>query len=162
MAILVTGGAGYIGSHMAHALADAGEKVAVLDNLSTGFRAALPDGVPLYVGETGDEGLVRAVIGAHGITSIIHFAASIVVPDSVRDPLGYYRNNTANSRTLLAAAVAGGVKNFILSSTAAVYGNPAQALVDEDAPLQPMSPYGTSKLMTEMMLRDVGAAHGLN
>jgi UDP-glucose 4-epimerase len=161
MAILVTGGAGYIGSHMVHALVDAGERVVVLDNLSTGFRAALPEGVPLVVGDTGDEALLASLLKAHRIEAIIHFAASIVVPDSVRDPLGYYRNNTANSRTLLAAAVGAGVKHFIFSSTAAVYGNPAQVPVDEDAPTLPMSPYGTSKLMTEMMLRDAAAAHDM-
>ena len=161
MATLVTGGAGYIGSHMVHALAEAGEPVVVLDNLSTGLRSALPQGVPLFQGETGDESLVGAILRAYDITSIIHFAASIVVPDSVRDPLGYYRNNTASSRALIAAAVGAGVKNFIFSSTAAVYGNPAQVPVAEDAPTVPLSPYGSSKLMTEIMLRDVGAAHGL-
>jgi UDP-glucose 4-epimerase len=161
MTILVTGGAGYIGSHMVHALADAGEPVVVLDNLSTGFRAALPPNVPLVVGDTGDEALTAALMRKHGVGAIIHFAASIVVPDSVRDPLGYYRNNTANARTLLAAAVGAGVKHFIFSSTAAVYGNPVQTPVDENATPAPMSPYGASKLMTEMMLRDVAAAHGL-
>ena len=161
MTTLVTGGAGYIGSHMVHALAEAGEPVVVLDNLTTGFRSALPKGVPLFQGETGDESLVAAILRAYDIKSIIHFAASIVVPDSVRDPLGYYRNNTANSRALIAAAVSAGVKHFIFSSTAAVYGNPAQVPVAEDAPTVPLSPYGSSKLMTEIMLRDVGAAHGL-
>jgi UDP-glucose 4-epimerase len=161
MSVLVTGGAGYIGSHMVHALVDAGEQVVVLDNLSTGFRAALPPQVPLFVGETGNESLVAAILKAHRVNAIIHFAASIVVPDSVSDPLGYYRNNTANSRALLAAAVACDVPHFIFSSTAAVYGNPARSPVGEDAVPQPMSPYGTSKLMTEMMLADVGVAHEL-
>ncbi len=161
MTILVTGGAGYIGSHMVHALVDAGESVIVLDNLSTGFRSALPPAVPLYVGDTGDASLLDAVLGAHRVDSIIHFAASIVVPDSVGDPLGYYRNNTANSRTLMEAAVRAGVANFVFSSTAAVYGNPAQVPIAEDAAAQPLSPYGTSKLMTEWMLRDAGAAYGL-
>jgi UDP-glucose 4-epimerase len=161
MTILVTGGGGYIGSHMVHALADAGEPVVVIDDLSTGFRSALPAAVPLYVGDVGDEAVVAEIIRTHGVTAIIHFAASIVVPDSVRDPLGYYRNNTANARTLLEAAVKNGVQHFIFSSTAAVYGNPQQIPVAEDAPLNPMSPYGNSKLMIEVMLRDVAAAHPL-
>ena len=162
MTILVTGGAGYIGSHMVHALADAGERVVVLDNLSTGFEWAVPKGVPLVLGETGDQLRVAALIAEHRVDSIIHFAASIVVPDSVRDPLGYYRNNTVNSRALLEVAVNSGVRQFIFSSTAAVYGNPEQVPVPEDAPPAPMSPYGNSKLMTEMMLKDVGAAYDLN
>ena len=161
MTVLVTGGAGYIGSHMVHTLADAGERVVVLDNLSTGFRSALPRDVPLFVGETGDSSLVRSILQAHNVRSIIHFAASIVVPDSVRDPLLYYRNNTANSRSLIEAAVMTGVEHFIFSSTAAVYGNPENIPVHEHAAARPMSPYGTSKLMTELMLHDVGVAHGL-
>jgi UDP-glucose 4-epimerase len=161
MPILVTGGAGYIGSHMVHALADAGESVVVLDNLSTGFPWALPAGVPLVIGDTGDQAGVAALLATHKIESIIHFAASIVVPDSVADPLGYYRNNTANSRSLIETAIGSGVKHFIFSSTAAVYGNPAKMPVAEDDPLAPMSPYGSSKLMTEIMLRDAAAAHGL-
>jgi UDP-glucose 4-epimerase len=162
MTILVTGGAGYIGSHMVHALVDAGERVVVLDNLSTGFRWAVAKGASLVVGDTGDQALVARVIAEHGVTEIIHFAASIVVPDSVADPLGYYRNNTANSRALIECAVKGGVRRFIFSSTAAVYGNPATIPIGEDDPTCPMSPYGSSKLMTEIMLRDAGAAHGLD
>lgn len=161
MTILVTGGAGYIGSHMVLALRDAKEDVVVLDNLSTGSRGAVPADVPLYVGDTGNETLTASILRWHDVDTIIHFAASVVVPDSVRDPLGYYKNNTANTRSLLASAVATGVKNFIFSSTAAVYGNPAQTPVPEDATPQPMSPYGTSKLMTETMLADVAFAHGL-
>src|SRR5215469_2170227 len=162
MTVLVTGGAGYIGSHMVHALADAGEKVVVLDNLSTGFDWAVSKSATLVVGETGDQALVSDTIDRHGVEGIIHFAASIVVPDSVSDPLGYYRNNTVNSRALIECAVKGGVKQFIFSSTAAVYGNPARVPISEDDTPAPMSPYGSSKLMTEIMLRDAAAAHGLD
>jgi len=162
MTVLVTGGAGYIGSHMVHALADAGESVVVIDNLSTGFSAFLPGGVPLLIGNAGDESLVENVIARHGVESIVHFAGSVVVPDSMRDPLGYYRNNTMTTRSLLNAAVKGGVNRFIFSSTAAVYGNPDQVPVSEIAPTRPLSPYGSSKLMTEIMLHDVASAHGMN
>src|SRR6476660_7323375 len=127
MTILVTGGAGYIGSHMVHALVDAGERVIVLDNLSTGFDWAVAKEATLVVGETGDEPLVQNLIAKNGVEAIIHFAASIVVPDSLADPLGYYRNNTANSRALIECAVKGGVKRFIFSSTAAVYGETTRA-----------------------------------
>jgi UDP-glucose 4-epimerase len=161
MTVLVTGGAGYIGSHMVYDLADAGERVVVLDNLSTGFDWAVAKGVPLVVGETGDQALVARLIREHGVDAVIHFAASIVVPDSVRDPLGYYRNNTMNSRALIECAVKSGVRHFIFSSTAAVYGNPAEIPVKEDSATLPISPYGWSKLMTEIMLRDAGSAHGL-
>src|ERR1700736_966521 len=162
MTILVTGGAGYIGSHMVHALVDAGESVVVLDNLSTGFNWAIPKVVPLVVGETGDQALVAALIAEYGVDAIIHFAASIVVPDSVADPLGYYRNNTVNSRALIETAVKAGVRHFIFSSTAAVYGNPPRIPIDEGDVTVPMSPYGSSKLMTEIMLRDAATAHGLS
>ena len=162
MTVLVTGGAGYIGSHMVHALLDAGERVVVLDNLSTGFDWAVPQSVPLVVGETGDQALTAALMSRERVDAIIHFAASIVVPDSVADPLGYYRNNTVNSRALIETAVKTGVRHFIFSSTAAVYGNPARIPVSEDDATLPMSPYGSSKLMTEVMLRDAGAAHGLS
>ena len=162
MTILVTGGAGYIGSHMIHTLVEAGEGVIVLDNLSTGFKWAIPKGVQFATGETGDEALVARLIAEHGVSAIIHFAASIVVPDSVSDPLGYYRNNTVNSRALIECAVKGGVKQFIFSSTAAVYGNPAKVPIGEDDAVAPMSPYGSSKLMTEIMLRDAGIAHSLD
>jgi UDP-glucose 4-epimerase len=162
MRILVTGGAGYIGSHMVHALIESGESVVVLDNLSSGFKWAIPSGVDLVVGETGDQPLVSSLIAERGIAAIIHFAASIVVPDSVADPLGYYRNNTVNSRALIECAVRGGVKQFIFSSTAAVYGNPARTPIGEEDALAPMSPYGSSKLMTEIMLRDAAAAHDLD
>ena len=161
MSILVTGGAGYIGSHMVHELADAGERVVVLDNLSTGFDWAVAKGVPLVVGDTGDQILVAQIIRDHKIDCIIHFAASLVVPDSVKDPLGYYRNNTVNSRALIETAVKNDVRQFIFSSTAAVYGNPARIPVSEDTPAAPVSPYGWSKLMTEIILRDAGAAHDL-
>jgi UDP-glucose 4-epimerase len=162
MTILVTGGGGYIGSHMVHALVDAGEPVVVVDNLTTGFRSALPESATLVVGDVGDQALLTNVIKTHAVTEIIHFAASIVVPDSVRDPLGYYRNNTINTRALLEVAVATGVQRFIFSSTAAVYGNPQRVPVGEDAPVVPMSPYGNSKLMSEIMLKDAAVAHGLS
>src|SRR5476651_603932 len=161
MTILVTGGAGYIGSHMVHELVDAGEPVVVLDNLSTGFRFLVPGKVPFVAGSTGDRDLVAQTIARYGITAVIHFAASIVVPESVSDPLGYYRNNTMNTCTLLDAAIKSGVRQFIFSSTAAVYGSPEQTPVREDAATLPISPYGTSKLMSEIMLHDTGKAHGL-
>jgi UDP-glucose 4-epimerase len=161
MTILVTGGAGYIGSHMTLELRDAGEKVVVLDDLSTGFRSAVPADVPLIVGDFGDDDLVSDILTYHQIDSIIHFAAKIVVPESVADPLGYYLNNTAKARSLLANAVQAGVKRFIFSSTAAVYGDPQSNPVTEDAVLVPVSPYGRSKLMVEWMLEDTSRAHGL-
>lgn len=161
MTILVTGGAGYIGSHMTLELRDAGEAVVVLDDLSTGFRSAVPADVPLIVGDFGDEALVRDILVYHQIESIIHFAAKIVVPESVADPLGYYLNNTAKARSLLAMAVEAGVTRFIFSSTAAVYGDPQANPVIEDAVLVPVSPYGRSKLMVEWMLEDAARAHGL-
>jgi UDP-glucose 4-epimerase len=161
MSVLVTGGAGYIGSHMVHALVDAGEPVVVIDNLSTGFSNFLPEGVPLAVGDAGDERLVASVIAQHDVDSIIHLAGSVVVPESMRDPLGYYRNNTMTTQSLLKAAIKSGVGRFIFSSTAAVYGNPEHVPVREDAPTRPLSPYGFSKLMTEIMLHDVATAHGM-
>jgi UDP-glucose 4-epimerase len=161
MAVLVTGGAGYIGSHMVLALLDAGEEVVVLDNLSSGFAWALPPEAKLVVGDMGDQDLVGRLIGEHNIEAIAHFAAKIVVPESVADPLGYYLNNTVKSRALIEAAVRGGVEHFIFSSTAAVYGDVDVKPVGEDAPLNPVSPYGRSKLMTEWMLADAAKAHGL-
>ena len=161
MAVLVTGGAGYIGSHMVLNLCDAGETVIVLDNLSTGFDWAVDPRAEFVVGEVGDMDLVAGLIARHGIDAIIHFAGSIVVPESVSDPLKYYRNNTAASRNLIEAAVKGGVRHFIFSSTAAVYGNAGLDPVGEEAVLAPESPYGRSKLMTELMLADVAAAHPL-
>jgi UDP-glucose 4-epimerase len=162
MTVLVTGGAGYIGSHMVLELLDVGERVVVLDDLSTGFRWAVPEGVPNVVGDFGDEYLVTETLARYDIEEIIHFAAKIVVPESVADPLLYYLNNTAKARTLLAAAVNCGVKRFIFSSTAAVYGEPTQNPVIEEEPLKPMSPYGRSKLMVEWMLEDVARAHHLS
>lgn len=159
MTVLVTGGAGYIGSHMVLRLIDAREDVVVLDNLVTGFDWAVDGHARLVVGNAGDADLVAGVIAENGIDSIIHFAGSVVVPESVVDPLKYYRNNTGVSRNLLEAAVAGGVKHFIFSSTAAVYGMVGLEPVSEEVSLNPMSPYGKSKLMTEMMLADVAAAH---
>jgi UDP-glucose 4-epimerase len=162
MTVLVTGGAGYIGSHMVLALAEAGENVVVIDNLSTGFSSFVPDGVPLFIGDAGDENLVDGVIGQHRVESIIHFAGSVVVPESVRDPLLYYRNNTMTTRSLLNAAIRRGIGRFIFSSTAAVYGNPDQVPVPETARTRPLSPYGSSKLMTEIMLHDVASAYDID
>ncbi|WP_414471622.1 UDP-glucose 4-epimerase GalE [Microvirga sp. M2] len=161
MNVLVTGGAGYIGGHMVLALRDAGHNPVVFDNLSTGFRWSVPEDVPLVVGDVGDYELVFQTLKAHSIDAIVHFAAKLVVPESVRDPLGYYLNNTVKSRSLLAAAVAAGIQTFVFSSTAAVYGNASDRPLAEDAPLAPLSPYGSSKQLTEVMLRDVAAAHGM-
>ena len=161
MTVLVTGGAGYIGSHFVYALTEAGESVVVIDNLSTGFANFVPGGVPLITGDAGDESLVESTINDYRVESIVHFAGSVVVPDSMRDPLGYYRNNTMTTRSLLNAAVKSGVGRFIFSSTAAVYGNPDHVPVPETAPTRPLSPYGSSKLMTEIMLHDVAAAHDM-
>jgi UDP-glucose 4-epimerase len=162
MAVLVTGGAGYIGSQMVHELLDAGERVVVLDDLSTGFRWAVPESAGFVRGDSGDQALLARLFREHDVDAIIHFAACIAVPDSVRDPLRYYRNNTVNSRALIESAIQCGVRHFIFSSTAAVYGNPATVPVDEDAPTLPISPYGWSKLMTEIMLRDASRAHARN
>lgn len=155
--VLVTGGAGYIGSHVVRQLVDAGEKVIVLDNLSSGFPEAVLGG-ELIVGNCGDGGLVRQVLGDHGIDTVMHFAAHTVVPESVSDPLKYYRNNSSNSRALLEACIDSGVKNFVFSSTAAVYGMPESGVATEETPTTAINPYGTSKLMTEWMLRDVASA----
>jgi len=161
MAVLVTGGAGYIGSHMVLELLDAGEPVVVLDNLSTGFRWAVPQKATLVVGDVGDQALVSKILDEHGIDSILHFAAKIVVPESVTDPLAYYFNNTVKTRALIETAVEKGVQNFVFSSTAAVYGNAEVPMLAEDMPLLPINPYGRSKLMSEWMLRDAHVAHGL-
>jgi UDP-glucose 4-epimerase len=159
MSVLVTGGAGYIGSHMVLELLDAGEDVVVIDNLSTGFRWAVDQRASLVVGDVANNELVKETIRSHGVNAIIHFAGSVVVPDSVSDPLGYYLNNTVKSRALIATSIETGVKHFIFSSTAAIYGNPDENPVTESAPPAPMSPYGSSKLMTEIMLSDASRAH---
>ncbi len=159
MATLVTGGAGYIGSHMVLALLEAGRDVIVLDNLTTGRRELVPPPARLVVGDIADSALFLRLAAKHRIDAVVHFAGSIVVPESVADPLGYYLNNTVRTRALIEACVLAGVERFIFSSTAAVYGIPAANPVTEDAPLAPISPYGTSKMMSELMLRDVAAAH---
>ena len=160
--VLVTGGAGYIGSHAVLALRDRGTQVAVIDNLSSGFRFAIPDGVAFYEGDIEDGELVARIVAEQGIGAVMHFAGSIIVPESVENPLKYYHNNTAKSRSLLEAVVTAGVKHFIFSSTAATYGIPESSPVTEDLPKQPINPYGWSKLMTEQMLADTAAAHDLN
>lgn len=158
--VLVTGGAGYIGSHVVRQLVECGEHVIVLDNLSTGFREALL-GVELVVGDVGDRALVDALLREYSIETVMHFAAHTVVPESVRDPLKYYGNNTCATRSLLAACAHGGVRHLVFSSTAAVYGMPASGQADEDTATQPINPYGMSKLMSEHMLRDLSAATSL-
>jgi UDP-glucose 4-epimerase len=155
--ILVTGGAGYIGSHTVRQLVERGERVVVLDNLSTGYRSAVLD-VPLVVGDTGDRELVARVLREHAIDTVLHFAAHTIVPESVSDPLKYYRNNTCATRNLLEQCEAASVSRFVFSSTAAVYGIPAEGLAREESPTVPINPYGTSKLMSEWMLRDLAAA----
>lgn len=160
--MLVTGGAGYIGSHAVLALLEAGYRVAVIDNLTTGFRFAVPESVPFYEGDIADAALLARIFAAEDVTAIMHFAGSVVVPESVADPLKYYDNNTAKSRALIAAAVRAGVGHLIFSSTAATYGMPDVKQVTEDTPQRPINPYGHSKLMTEQMLADVAAAHPIN
>ncbi len=160
--VLVTGGAGYIGSHAVLALLDSGYDVVVIDNLTTGFRWAVPQAATFAEGDIEDAALVTDLIQKYGIGAIMHFAGSVVVPESVENPLKYYHNNSAKSRSLIDAAVHAGVKHFIFSSTAATYGVPDVARVDEDTPKQPINPYGMSKLMTEIMLADVAAAHDFN
>src|SRR3989344_7783630 len=161
MTVLVTGGAGYIGGHTVHQWGDQGEKGGVPDNLSTGQPSQVPSGAALIVGDAGNIDLVHRIIRNHKVESVMHFAGSIQVEESVLDPLKYYRNNVDVSRTVLEAAVAGGVKHFVFSSSSAVYGNPVQVPVPESAQEQPTSPYGWSKFMTEIMLRDATEAHGL-
>jgi UDP-glucose 4-epimerase len=157
-AVLVTGGAGYIGSHVVRQLVDAGHPVVVLDNLSTGHRWAVAAEADFVQGDVGDAALVGGVLDRHRVAAVLHFAGSIVVPESVADPLGYYRNNVCASRTLIEACVARGVGRFVFSSTAAVYGIPDAQPIDESAPARPINPYGTTKLVVEWMLRDAGAA----
>ena len=160
--VLVTGGAGYIGSHAMLALKDAGWSVSVIDDLSNGARQAVPDDVPFYEGNIADRALVERIFAEQGIQAIMHFAGSIVVPESVEKPLFYYLNNTVATHALLSTAVEAGIKHIIFSSTAAVYGAPEKVPVAEDDPKEPINPYGSSKLMTEWMLRDASAAHPFN
>jgi UDP-glucose 4-epimerase len=160
--VLVTGGAGYIGSHAVLALLDAGWPVAVIDDLSNGTRGVVPDRVPFYEGNVADRALVGRIFGEQAIQAIMHFAGSIVVPESVEHPLKYYANNTLASHALVSAAVEAGVKHILFSSTAATYGVPVRVPIDEDDPKEPINPYGSSKLMTEWMLRDASSAHPFN
>jgi UDP-glucose 4-epimerase len=160
--VLVTGGAGYIGSHAVLALRDAGWRVAVIDDLSNGSRELVPDDVPFYQGSIAEQVLIDSIIDECGVGAIMHFAGSIVVPESVEKPLEYYANNTLASHALISAAVAAGVRHILFSSTAAVYGSPERVPIDEDDPKHPINPYGASKLMTERMLSDASAAHPFN
>jgi UDP-glucose 4-epimerase len=160
--VLVTGGAGYIGSHAVLALVDRGWPVCVIDNLTTGFRFAIPEGVPLYEGDIEDAGLLARIFAEQKVGAVMHFAGSIIVPESVENPLKYYHNNTAKTRALIAAAVDAGVPHFIFSSTAATYGIPEVSPVTEDSPKLPINPYGMSKLMTEFMLADTARAYAMN
>ncbi len=162
MGVLVTGGAGYIGSHMVLALADGGEQVTVLDNLTTGLRSAVDTRAEFIEGDIGDTELVQQIVRENNISEVVHFAGSIVVPESVSDPLKYYKNNTAKTRNLIECCVLEDVPRFVFSSTAAVYGSPERVPVTEDVQLAPVSPYGRSKLMSEWMLQDTAAAHDLN
>lgn len=161
MAVLVTGGAGYIGSHAALALLDAGEEVVILDNLSTGFRFMVPERAVFIEGDVADRALVADLIRTYAIDAVIHFAARIIVSESVSEPLGYYYANTSKSRTLIETVISSGVEHFIFSSTAAVYGEPEHVPIAEDSVLAPINPYGRSKLMTEWILDDAANAHGL-
>jgi UDP-glucose 4-epimerase len=160
--VLVTGGAGYIGSHAVLALADAGWPVVVIDDLSNGSRDVVPDGVPFHHGSIAERVLLDSILDEHRIGAIMHFAGSIVVPESVEKPLKYYANNTLSSHALISAAVDAGVRHILFSSTAAVYGAPERVPIDEGDPKQPINPYGASKLMTERMLEDASAAHPFN
>ncbi|MGE5062922.1 MAG: UDP-glucose 4-epimerase GalE, partial [Myxococcales bacterium] len=160
--VLVTGGAGYIGSHAVLALKDAGWPVAVIDDLSNGTREVVPDSVPFFEGNIADRGLVNRILNDQQIGAIMHFAGSIVVPESVEQPLKYYANNTVASHALISAAVEAGVKHILFSSTAAVYGAPKRVPIDEEDPKAPINPYGASKLMTERMLEDASAAYPFN
>ena len=161
--VLVTGGAGYIGSHALHHLMDQGITPVVVDNLVTGIRSAIPDHVPFYEGSIGDEDLMKTIFSSHQIKAVLHFAGSVVVPESVENPAKYFTNNTGNTLALIRAMVASGVKHLVFSSTAAVYGMPDEDIIPikEDAPKAPINPYGASKLMSEMMIRDMAAAHDL-
>ncbi|MGY5806934.1 UDP-glucose 4-epimerase GalE [Rhizobium sp. LEGMi198b] len=160
MTVLVTGGAGYIGSHMVWKLLDAGEDVVVIDRLSTGFRWAVAPAARFYLGDVADEVLLQKIFAENDIDAVIHFAGSAVVPASIEDPLAYYDNNAGKTRILMSAAIKAGIRHFVFSSTAAVYGpQPSDELVRENAPLRPETPYGQSKLMSELMLRDAAAAY---
>jgi UDP-glucose 4-epimerase len=162
LSVLVTGGAGYIGSHAVLALLDSGHRPVVIDSLVTGFRWAVPDSVPFYEGDIADSQMITRITQNEHIDAVMHFAGSVVVPESVENPLKYYHNNTAKTRSLIESLIANNVRHMIFSSTAATYGIPETSPVHEDMPTRPINPYGTSKLMTEMMLRDVAAAHDFN